>query len=59
MCNLCVGTLRTRLEWSALGSDPVALNNFEDGKPSMTQGRGRHAGQAGCLRKMSEFQLEQ
>ena len=31
------GTL-IRLEWSALGSDPVALKNFEDGKPSMTQG---------------------
>jgi uncharacterized protein YndB with AHSA1/START domain len=33
------GTL-VRLEWSAIGSDPVALKMFEDGKPSMTQGWG-------------------
>ena len=33
------GTL-VRLEWSALGSNPVALQKFEDGKPSMTQGWG-------------------
>ncbi len=34
------GGTRIRLEWSALGSDPVALKNFDDGKPGMTQGWG-------------------
>lgn len=33
------GTL-VHLEWSALGSDPVALKTFDDGRPSMTQGWG-------------------
>lgn len=33
------GTL-VRLEWSALGSDPVKLKTFDDGRPSMTQGWG-------------------
>ncbi len=28
------------LEWSAIGSDPVALKTFDDGRPSMTQGWG-------------------
>jgi uncharacterized protein YndB with AHSA1/START domain len=39
------GTL-IHLEWSALGSDPVALKTFDDGKPSMTQGWG---GTMDCL----------
>jgi uncharacterized protein YndB with AHSA1/START domain len=39
------GTL-IRLEWSALGSDVVALQKFEEGKPSMTQGWG---GTMDCL----------
>ena len=33
------GTL-VHLEWSALGSNPVALKTFDDGRPSMTQGWG-------------------
>lgn len=31
---------KIRLQWSPTGSDPVALNTFEAGKPGMTQGWG-------------------
>jgi len=42
------GTL-VRLEWSALGSDPVALKIFDDARPSMTQGWG------GTMDKLDEY----
>ena len=34
------GGTKIRLQWSATGSDPVALKTFDDGRPGMTQGWG-------------------
>jgi len=34
------GSTMVRIEWSAIGSNPVALKTFDDGRPSMTQGWG-------------------
>lgn len=43
------GNTQIRLEWSALGSDPVALKTFDDGRPGMTQGWG------GTMDNLDEF----
>lgn len=34
------GGTRVKIEWSAIGSNPVALKTFDDGRESMTQGWG-------------------